>query len=1281
MPARLGAVVVGMALFLRADAAMEPAIDAKPPPPPRPAQGKARNRPLPAPIFGSPQRPMAAALAAPSVRTSKAALLSSASRAGRTSGMTRAAAIRQPDAQSPVPPAAPVPAQTPDPLAETRFLAAAVGNDAGAATPPAPETSEPEKAPEPPSATALSGTFPEAPAPEAEAAPFIPVLPLPGFGGLPAPSAGEADQPTRSAPALELASSLPSIEVAPQSQPGDLDAPPSVPAPAPVAVPAEPPPSLMPEPAFGGDAPELPAAHRPGVVRPAPSAQAAEVLPAPARRGAVLAPGTGVEGASAAHAAREPSAPAASLPSPQFGGLELGELPPEQARFALQKAALVYPVAQALHRSLPGAANDDAVAAPRATTAPGAQSHAMPQPAPSGVQTASAARTAAGDAMRPGAGPPEFGYDDELVLEIRTADGTQGDTLLAYGTRSGVYLPLGAMARFLDLAIAVSDDGHFASGWFLDESRRFSLDLRQREMQVEGRGIPIAANDAAAFEGELYLRTERFAQIFPLDIQVNLQDQSITLRTREPFPFEQRIARESQRERLSARGLPGTGPGLPRESTPWRALTFPMADVELRGVSDRTMGSRMEGDVRLAGDFAFMTGQAFLSATTRDGLVGARLSLGRRDPDSRLLGPLHASEFQLGDVSTTAMPMGLRGTSGRGLFLTNRPFEQVSLFDRVDLRGGLPDGYEVELYRNNVLVGSTRTAVNGQYEFLQVPVEFGLNVMRLVFYGPQGQRREEVRKISVGDGRLAGGQLVYDIGVVQKDANLLGIRGPDFTPTQDYGSWRHVAQLAYGVSPALTAAVSGAWFQSDSGNHWVVEAGLRGSVAGLATRVDVAAQDGGGRALSLGLGGKVLGIGFRATRVEYKGPFIDEVRVFSSEPLRRVTEVELSGSLALGGHGFTLPFSARYERVAQADGRVRTNALLRGSARVGTLMLSNTLEYSRNALPASRNQTQMLGSFDLATLSASRTRLRLSANYELRPQLRMRAAGVEMDRELDEKSQMRATVMRSFEDRETVLGLSASRRFGKFSLAFDGSWGVPHGQYSALLRLGFSFGRNPLSGRFFANEPGLASSGAIALRAFRDTDDDGRFDGADEPLEKVRFSSGGQRVATGANGVALMAGLAGGTRTGVQIDPDSLPDIAMDALEPGKQIVPRPGRIHVTEFAVQELSDIEGTALFGTERRQRGVSGLALCLVDSAGAVVRTTRSEADGFYLFEQVKPGRYSIVLDADQSRRLGIAMIQDVALEVDRRSAVIRRDLSVRAGGPPGGSADSVQPAMRQ
>ena len=569
----------------------------------------------------------------------------------------------------------------------------------------------------------------------------------------------------------------------------------------------------------------------------------------------------------------------------------------------------------------------------------------------------------------PGDPAPVFTLDDELILQLQTPRGELADTITAYGTRSAVYLPLGAVTRFLDLAISVSDEGHYASGWFLGEKQTMSINLRQGTLTVNGKELALFRSDAAAFEGELYLRADRFSEIFPLTLTVELRAQTVTVKTLVPFPFEQRMARDEERARLAG-GAGREARRWPREETPWRALSFPMADAELRGVSDSIFGTRAEGDLRIAGDLAFMTARAFASASSRDGLTGARIELGRRDPDGGLLGPMDATEFQLGDVTTTALPLGLRGVSGRGAFLTNAPLERASVFDTIDLRGELPEGYEVELYRNNVLIGSTRTPVNGQYQFLKTSVDYGLNVFRLVFFGPQGQRREEVRRLSVGDGRLSAGEFVYTLGAAQKDVNLFNVYGPLHSPGLDFGAWRGNALLEYGLTRQITASLGGAWYESRFGKRWLTTAGLRTGIGGAALKLDFGYESHGGKAAQLGLGGRLGGLGYTLTHAEYSGSFTDEVRSFTADPLARATEFNVNAAIKVGGgdQPLLLPVYGQYRRVQFADGRTQSDATLRGSLPLGGLMLSNTLNYDSNASPGFGSTSQLRGTFDLATL-------------------------------------------------------------------------------------------------------------------------------------------------------------------------------------------------------------------------------------------------------------------------------------------------------------------------
>jgi hypothetical protein len=865
------------------------------------------------------------------------------------------------------------------------------------------------------------------------------------------------------------------------------------------------------------------------------------------------------------------------------------------------------------------------------------------------------------------ANAPAFTEDDELILQVETANGTMADTIVAYGSRTDTYLPVGDIARLLDLAIVVSDEGNYASGWALDPKRTLSINLRQGTMTVDGHEVALAPSDAMAFEGELYLKSDKFADLLPLTMAVNLRSQSVAIKTLVPFPFEERVAREQAREHLSGQSASNAPRHWPREETPYSALSFPLGDVELRAVSDDLLGSRLEGDLRVAGDLAYLTARLSLDASTRDGLTSAWLEMGRRDPDGELLGPLQATEFEMGDVSTTSLPMGLRGTSGRGAFVTNAPLEQVSVFDTIDFRGDLPDGNEVELYRNNVLIGSTRIPVNGRYEFLQVPVEFGINVFRLVFYGPQGQRREEVRRISVGDGRIAPGKLIYSLGSAQQETNLLNVYGPFFSPTENYGLWRSSALVQYGLNSVITTSLGGAIYDSPYGMRWLVTGGLRTGLAGAAMRLDLGLQSNDGRALEFGLAGTTLGMGYTLSHAEYRGEFTDEVRAFNSQFLHRATEFDLNTSVKLGSTGMRdliVPITGRLRRIEYANGRRETTASLRGSLMLKDLLASNTINYSSTGNEGGDFSSTLFGSFDLTTLSHKRMNYRAEVDYSIAPDPRLVGGSIEADYALASRTTVKASLGYVMVNSAAHIGLSAVRNFDRFTLAFDGSYGFPDNTYSAGLRLGFSFGRNPLDDSLFVAQPGLAMNGAVAIRAYRDENGDGMFDGNDTVVPDLTFNTTNSGTTTNSRGIAFIGKMGDGNRASYQLDVDSLPDIDLAPISAGLEIVPRAGRIHVSEFGIIAMSEVEGTAYFSGEGNQRAVSGLVLRLLNANGDQVSRTRTEADGYFLFEQVQPGNYRIELDPGQAQSLKIAMDGDIDFAIGPKTEIRREVLKVHA-----------------
>jgi len=856
---------------------------------------------------------------------------------------------------------------------------------------------------------------------------------------------------------------------------------------------------------------------------------------------------------------------------------------------------------------------------------------------------------------------PAFNSNDELILQVKIKGFDATDTVIAYGTREAVYLPVGELAHILDLAIRVSDDGNYAKGWFLDETRTLVVNLREQTLMTQAGGRPLKPGDAQAFDGEMFLRSELFGEIFPLEMKPDLRAQAIYLATLEPFPFEERMRRDAERAQLGAREGRPELVAWPRQETPWLVASTPMADIELRAVSDSAMGSRIEGDLRLGGDLAFMTAQTYFSATTKDGLVASLIQMGRRDAQGDLLGPLEATDFQFGDVATSSMPLGLRGQTGRGAYVTNRPFQNASVFEQIDLRGILPNGYEVELYRNDILVGSIAIAANDQYEFLAVPVDYGINVFRLVFYGPQGQRREEIRRVTVGDGRLAARQFEYDVSVVQRGENLLGVQGPNFTPIEGFGSWQAAARLSYGLNANVTAVTSLAYFEEEGGSLAVATAGLRTGLGALAIRADGAFGIDGSTAIGAGIGGRILGGGFSVSHFEYGGGFRDEIRINTRDPLRRATELDFNGNIKLVGQ--SMPIAARVRHAVFENGRSDTSAIFRNSFRMPGVVMSNTMEYSRNASPDGPSFSQLIGSFDLNTLKRSRVQMRASVGYSLLQGPEITNGSLQIAYQVDDRTTVTGQGFHSFQTGEFGFGASAVREFDKFTVAIDGSYAVEQRSYSVALRLGLSFGRDPSRRKYFVGSPGQASSGAVSLRAFQDMDGNGTFSAGDVPIKDAQFNVFNNNAATDERGLARLTRLGNGNPVAVQVDVSSLPDIMMAPASRAVEIVPRAGRIHVMDFPIVALSEIEGTVVLEASEMARGVSGLRLQLQDALGHIVGTTRTERGGAYFFEQVKPGRFKLTLDPEQAQRMGICLVGGVDVIITPKGDIYKQDANIR------------------
>ena len=70
-----------------------------------------------------------------------------------------------------------------------------------------------------------------------------------------------------------------------------------------------------------------------------------------------------------------------------------------------------------------------------------------------------------------------------------------------------------------------------------------------------------------------------------------------------------------------------------------------------------------------------------------------------------------------------------------------------------------------------------------------------------------------------------------------------------------------------------------------------------------------------------------------------------------------------------------------------------------------------------------------------------------------------------------------------------------------------------------------------------------------------------------------------------------------------------------------------------------------------------GFEGLDVELIDASGAVIATARSDYDGYFLFERIAYGRYTVRLTQESAEASGSSPDLDRSIEITPEKSVVR------------------------
>lgn len=870
--------------------------------------------------------------------------------------------------------------------------------------------------------------------------------------------------------------------------------------------------------------------------------------------------------------------------------------------------------------------------------------------------------------------------DDLVLVDIRAGRTTLQESVPGYANKNALVLPLGQLTEALQFPIKVRPREGMAEGWFLDRANSFSLDLLRHEAIIAGSRQSYDPALVELHEDDIYVDVSLLSRWFPLDFIFSFSSQSVEVKPRGKvlLPFQSEEQREKQRSRMG-RGRDDDTTPLPRAEAPYQLYSLPFSDVTYTSGYDQrnTIGMRNELSVLANGDALYMQSSLYATANERDKISDLRWSLSRRDPDGKLfkdskddplannvmadtLNRIGTREIAVGDIYTQQLPLTAFNQQGRGLLISTKPYDQATQFDRTTLQGDLPTGWEVELYRNDELLNFQRASSNGRYEFIDVPLLSGLNIIRLVFYGPFGQTREEVQRFLVSPNITTAGKSYFRMSVSQQDTSIFDVRkelsvSPNgATPSErdmTKGRDRVLMEYEYGLAQNLALFSSVAHLTTGDGvarNY--ATGGVATSLLGVYGRVDASQElESKGRALQFSLQDNLYGVSLSAQHQQFYD-FLSEFTESIDDPVAARTDVRADTPLSAS----FLPrmnVGLTGNRTLYDSGRLRHEIGQRLSTSVSRLAVSHTLALRRETLADSESLRETRGEWVLS-MPWRDWLLRSNMSYVITPARSLDAVALTSEYHFSRDTLARVDVSRQIANNSlTTYTGGLNRKFRRFSLGANISH-ASDGNNAMGFTVSFSGGEDPRNGKLTTYPDYAARDGLVMARAYHDKNGNHVFDEGDEVLEDARFKvNRGIGASAEKKGVALLRNIPANAPARVTLDTSSIDSPYLVAPVPGAEVVARPGVPVAVDIALVSTTDVEGMAYIASGKNTRTeAANVMIQALDKDGKVVRETRSAYDGYYLLEGLPVGEYTVRVSPEQAERLGFSGTEEHRLVID-------------------------------
>ena len=826
--------------------------------------------------------------------------------------------------------------------------------------------------------------------------------------------------------------------------------------------------------------------------------------------------------------------------------------------------------------------------------------------------------------------------DFMLLCVVRLGGATLEGNLVTYSAPPGLFLPLGELSRNLELGITVDPAKRSGEGHVANPSQPFRLDMASSSITVSGKSYRYDPALVVALPDDIYVESGLLAEWLALRIDANRLDAAVDIRPFEMLPIQQRMARSQRGSNTWGYGNYKDS-GYPMLDMPYRFLGGPSIDISLSPSLTGEGGGKINPVnssyyTHLSGDFLWMSGRLDLSgqiAAAGKSIIGidnASLLLEREHPSGGMLAMLDARKIAIGDIQPETLPL-IGGSVGAGFMISNYPLNQSSFFDKLTLRGFLAKGWDVELYSNANLLDYRPSNPQESYAFVDIPLLYGLNELRLIFHGPQGEKRVESHIYNVGRNMIEPGSFNYQLTASNaSQPSLLTSPTGDPAPLLTWKS-------TLGISKLLTESNYLASVLVDGERQNYAGAGFSGYFKMIQLDLQMARNLATSQwARQAGAQTSLGPISLSATVQDFDKEWHTttgtiswlrkwDIRLDGLNPLFFLTNSRFSMTLA----------QTEYDELRKSK-----SAIITSSQRTWGIDHRHTVTVERTA-EGGRESNTLSGS-SYASLTQRSLLFRAQVDYKLLPVRVINTVGTTCELHLPHEWLLVNNITYTPLSKSWTASMGLNHTFNAMAMGITGNY-TPGGAWSLGIQLSTNISHDGQSGQWKTDGSLSSQQAAISSLAYLDNNRNREWDAGENTIKDAGFFVNQQshRTLTGSNGIAFLQGIAPNTPTDISLSPSTLKELLWLPADKGVRVVPRPGYAVPVKFPVWVTGEISGTVYRKKEGVDSPASGISIEAINMQDKVIGKARSEYDGVYILGALPPGKCIVRISPDQAAKL--------------------------------------------